>query len=192
MPARHWRSTSTASSLRRPSGRRPCSLVRPWSSGGSPARTPTSGAATPAMGLFLRPLQWMIHEAAACGLVFRSKLSQLDDRFYASLPRDSLGETGLGSYYLTQGFKRFDRTVTLGDDSRQTLDYTVLERWLWDPTYENPSLVGILGSKPERRSRSFRLDDREIESELGWVLAASPTSGFNCPSNPNVVLEERS
>ncbi len=102
-------------------------------------------------GLCLRPLQWMLDEAASRGLALRQRVTRLDDVFYASLPRDPLGEIGLGAYFLTQRFRRVHRPVVLGGPSRQTLDYTVLERWLWDPvSVDLPSPDGP--SKPGQSS----------------------------------------
>ena len=132
-------------------------------------------------GLPMRPLQWMVDEAASHGLVFRSRISRLTDAFYASLPRDPLDEIGLGIYYLTQGFKRMHREVELGTASRQTVDYTVLERWLWDHTYEVPPSLerALLRKGPRQYSRSVRLDDGQIATALGDALVPGPTRGFS-------------
>jgi uncharacterized protein (DUF2235 family) len=123
-------------------------------------------------GLFLRPLQWMVDEAERKGLRFRTSLSRLSNRFYRSLPRNSLGEIALGSYYLTQGLKRFDRTVAFSDPTVQTLDYTVIQRWLWHQQYDPPALRGILGKKPTR-GRVFRISIAEICARVSTARLSS-------------------
>ena len=73
----------------------------------------------------------MRRRGALTAVGVRRTIPTLADAFYDSLPNNPLLEIGHGGYYLTQKLKRFDRTITLAPDSTQTLDYTVLQRWLW-------------------------------------------------------------
>jgi uncharacterized protein (DUF2235 family) len=119
-------------------------------------------------GLCLRPLQWMLTEAEKAGLSVRSSMLDLDDAFYSSSPRDSLGEVWHGLYNFTQWFKTYTRDICLSGTRPQTLDYTVLERWLWDRTY-NPLLLEMHLS-PFAKNRAtkpkYQLSDQDILQRL--------------------------
>jgi hypothetical protein len=117
-------------------------------------------------GLFLRPLQWMADEAAKKQLVFKRRATMLPDSFYRSTVIDSLQETFYGAYYLTQRFRPFYRSPKLQDTTHQTLDFTILQRWLWDRTYDSPVLRSLLGAKVAPRPG----DDRTAVSDIGKFL----------------------
>jgi uncharacterized protein (DUF2235 family) len=130
-------------------------------------------------GLFLRPLQWLQSEAAALGLRFRQQIRALPDAFYSSAPRDSLGEILYGSYYLTQRLKPFYRSLLQNRRGHESLDYTVLERWLWSPAYTPKALEPILLQKPRTRPRSHALSDTAIQNFIGRpVLNVSSSRGY--------------
>ena len=132
-------------------------------------------------GLFLRPLQWIHDHAAAHGLDFSVRIRTLSPIFETSFPRDPLGEIGYGSYYFTQRFKRFDRAITLGGRTRETIDYTVLEKWAWNKSYRPYALSSLLGDTPRRRAPARQLDDVQILSVLPatqpWIQV--PDRGFS-------------
>lgn len=135
-------------------------------------------------GLFRRPLQWLQHEAGSFGLTFRQVVKDLGYVFYASAPRDSLDETGYGAYNLTQWLKPHYRLVSLGDSSDQSIDFTVLERWAWDPWYRPRSLEPYLPRNPRKRPSSTSLADREILDLVNNSnLTATTTRGFVIESN---------
>jgi uncharacterized protein (DUF2235 family) len=132
-------------------------------------------------GLFLRPLQWIQEHAVRCGLEFSVRIRALSPLFDTSFPRDPLGEIGHGSYYLTQRFKRYDRLITLGGHTRETLDYSVVEKWAWNNSYRPHALRHVLGSAPQKRSPARRLDDAQILGLLPpprkWTCV--PDRGFS-------------
>lgn len=128
-------------------------------------------------GLFRRPLQWLQQEAITAGLEFRKYIVDVGAEFYGSSPRDSLGDAKLGLYYLTQKLKPFDRQIKLGGRTNEYIDYTVLERWLWDPTYEPPPLRPIFGPKVFVWLASPRLTDPQLQKLLPG-LHSSGTRGF--------------
>jgi uncharacterized protein (DUF2235 family) len=111
--------------------------------------------------LFLRPLEWMVQEASTLGLTFRVPPIALRKAFHRSRIIDSLAETAHGMYRATQWFKRYTREVALSDPTMQTIDYTVIQRWLWHPDYQPLALKSVLGTKPPR-SRMLRLPIPEI------------------------------
>jgi uncharacterized protein (DUF2235 family) len=128
-------------------------------------------------GLFRRPLQWLQAEASALGLQFREPLNRLGDEFYASMPRDSLGEIGYGMYYTIQNFKPHTRDMNLGGLTRECIDYTALERWLWNPGYEPVALRKLLGAKRKRRLPANQLTDQQL-GDLLTPLHISSTRGY--------------
>jgi hypothetical protein len=135
-------------------------------------------------GLFRRPLQWLQHEASSFGLTFRQVVKDLGYVFYASAPRDSLGEVGYGAYNLTQWLKPHHRPVSLGDASNQAIDFTVLERWAWNPWYSPKSLASYLEGKPQTRPSSTSLTDNEILDLVNNpALAVTATRGFVMQAN---------
>lgn len=130
-------------------------------------------------GLFRRPLQWLQGEAASVGLKFRQVVTVLGDYFYSSAPRDPLDETGYGAYKLTQWMRPHHRQVSLGQASAQSIDYTVLERWAWNPWYAPSALLQLLPPKPHRRPPGFSLSDEQIIDYLNITGAnVSRTRGF--------------
>lgn len=130
-------------------------------------------------GLFLRPLQWMQDEMAKCGLHFRKNIQVLGDVFYSSAPRNSLGEIGYGAYFLTQKFRPYDRKMLQERNGHETLDFTVLERWFWNPWYEPVPLKEFLRGKPSRRPLKARLSDMEIQDYLTKSsYDVSPSRGY--------------
>lgn len=124
-------------------------------------------------GLFRRPLQWLQDESAQHGLDFRQRVRCLGDSFYASAPRDPLDEVGYGAYNLTQWLRPHNRRVTLGDSSNQCIDFTVLERWVWNPWYVPSPLAELLPSKPKRRPQRMTLSDAEIQDFLERPTSSS-------------------
>lgn len=129
--------------------------------------------------LFLRPLQWMIQEAEKKGLTFRSTVPELTYDFYSSVPRDSLLEHRFGFYKILQLGKPFYREVILTDASAQTVDYTVLQRWLWVPGYNPPPLQGILGPRLDRRRGRLPPSSDEICQLLpNMMLSAKHPDAF--------------
>lgn len=123
-------------------------------------------------GLFLRPLQWIQRHAERAGLEFGVNIHQLSPVFDTSFPRDPLDEIGYGAYGITQRFKRFHRAITLGARTRESLDFTVLEKWAWGQVYKPPSICSLLGQTPRKRPRARRLSDEELLDLLpgtGWV-----------------------
>jgi hypothetical protein len=64
-------------------------------------------------------------------------------------------------YRATQWFKRYARELALNDPTMQTIDYTVMQRWLWHPDYHPLPLKSILGTKLPQ-SRMLRLPIPEI------------------------------
>lgn len=139
-------------------------------------------------GLFLRPLQWMQSHAVRLGLEFGTRVWSLSEVFDTSFPRDPLNEIGYGAYYLThlkRGFRRFDREVTLGGPSCETLDHTVLEKWAWSESYRPASLKAVLEHDPRAKPPSRRLEDAQILDLLpagNWELAGE--RGFSLRPNP--------
>lgn len=130
-------------------------------------------------GLFRRPLQWLQSEAALLGLVFRHVVADLGELFYCCAPRDPLDEVGYGAYKLTQWMKPHKRVVTLGDVSKQTIDYTVMERYAWSPVYAPLALRELLPRKPDRRPPCWMLSDQQIMELLNIPCArVSATRGF--------------
>lgn len=128
--------------------------------------------------LFRRPLQWLHSEAERCGLRFRKRVGGLGDYFYGSPIRDSLDESLYGGYYLIQGLKAFHRAIDLRDPHmRQSLDYTVLERWLWRPDYVSAPIETCIGTKPSRRASHWLINDAEILTAVPH-LCAKPERGF--------------
>jgi hypothetical protein len=132
-------------------------------------------------GLFLRPLQWMQREAMQLGVSFRRSVRELSDDFYNSAPRDSVGEIGYGAYFLTQKFQRYHRPLLFENaEACASLDYTVLQRWLWSPAYRPKMLDAILGSKPSRRPVSCAPSPEEILSLLSVPLKyIQTTQGYS-------------
>lgn len=122
--------------------------------------------------LFLRPLQWLQHESIQYGLKFRQIIGALGDTFYASGPRDSLGDIFYGAYKLTQWLRPHVRPVAFGTGANQCVDYTVLERWIWHPLYAPKPLLPFLPSKPRRRPPSARLSDAQIQELMNLPAAA--------------------
>jgi hypothetical protein len=130
-------------------------------------------------GLFHRPLQWLQQEAKSCGLTFRQVIPSIGNAFYESRLRNPLTEIGYGAYKLTQWFKPHHRQVTLGDNSKQMLDYTVLERWIWHPQYSPKSLEQYLPTKPRQKPSSMRMPDEYIQELLNDPSAkVSPSRGY--------------
>jgi hypothetical protein len=130
-------------------------------------------------GLFLRPLQWLQDEARIHGLAFRKRILVLSDAFYTSAPRNPLSEIGYGAYYLTQKFRPFDRELGAQADGNETLDYTVMERWLWSPSYTPGPLQAVLGHKPRTRPVRYRMSDFEIRDLLSISPKVSGTRGYH-------------
>jgi hypothetical protein len=129
-------------------------------------------------GLFQRPLQWLQHEAKACGLVFRELILHVNEAFYISAPRNPLDEIAYGAYRLTQWIKPHVRELTFHGPSNQVVDYTVLERWIWNPLYRPKSLEPYLHRWPWR-PKSMRMSDQSIQELLPDLDASvSPTRGY--------------
>jgi hypothetical protein len=129
--------------------------------------------------LFLRPLQWLQQESRPHGLKFRQIIGALNETFYSSGPRDSLGDIFYGAYKLTQWMKPHVRPATFLTAENQSVDYTVLERWIWHPLYEPRPLLPYLRSKPHRRPHSPRLSDSQILDMVSLPAAAvSASRGF--------------
>lgn len=131
-------------------------------------------------GLFQRPLQWLQHEARSLGLTFRQVIPSLGQSFYSSHPRNPLDEVAYGGYQMTQWFRPHYRTVSLNDASRQVLDYTVLERWIWNPQYRPPPLHQHLQvTRSPRKPIELRMSDQDIQDRLAHLdLSVSPTRGY--------------
>jgi hypothetical protein len=68
-------------------------------------------------------------------------------------------------YRATQWFKRYPRVLTLADATVQTIDYTVMQRWLWQDDYHPLPLRSMLGTKLPR-SRMLRLPISEISAAV--------------------------
>jgi len=105
--------------------------------------------------LFLRPLQWIHCHAKRAGLDFVTTVDVLREEFFWTSPRDPLAELGLGAYYLLQRppFTRHIRTVSLEEGTtNETLDYTVLEKWLWglkgQPQCYRPPALSLSSRSP--------------------------------------------
>jgi hypothetical protein len=131
-------------------------------------------------GLFARPLQWLQTEGILQGLQFRSVVRPPADGFYTSAPRESLDEIFYGGYYLTQKFKPFARPLLATQSGNETIDYTVLERWLWSPNYRPPELERLLIGKPGIRPQRPQMLDTEIGSFLlRSPVAVSATRGYS-------------
>lgn len=128
--------------------------------------------------LFQRPLRWLHDEAVGLGLQSRpSRVRKLGDEFYASAPRNPLDEIGYGAYHLLQKCKRHVRAMSFGGPTQECIDYTVLERWLWTPSYEPPQLDTWLGRKRRWRLPGPRLTDLQLRSLLSPRLV-SPSRGY--------------
>ena len=110
-------------------------------------------------GLFLRPLEWMQEEASKFGLIFTAKINSRCNSFYTSRIRDSLSETLGGLYFLSQFMKVFHRKVMQSERTNESIDYTVLERWIWLPSYRPMSLNHLFQGKPTQKPKSFHLED---------------------------------
>jgi uncharacterized protein (DUF2235 family) len=128
-------------------------------------------------GLFLRPLVWMVEEASAFGLKFRLPPISLRKAFYRSRIIDSLAEAAHGLYRATQLFKPYARQLMLDDPTMQTVDYTVMQRWLWRPDYHPLPLKSLLGIKLPR-SRMLRLPIAEICALVPKNFHLYKTDGF--------------
>jgi uncharacterized protein (DUF2235 family) len=128
-------------------------------------------------GLFLRPLEWMVGEASAFGLTFRLPPIALRKAFHRSRVIDSLAETAHGMYRATQWFKRYTRELAVNDPTMQTIDYTVMQRWLWQPDYQPLPLKTVLGTKLPR-SRMFRLPIAEICALIPANIHLHNADGF--------------
>lgn len=128
--------------------------------------------------LFLRPLQWMQCESSALGLMFRSLVRPLGDAFYSCTPRNPLDETLYGVYYFTQKMRDYVRPLFSEAGARESLDYTVLERWIWSPTYSPPQLQHLLGRKPLHRPKTSALEDTEIRDIIEISHKLSQTRGY--------------
>ncbi|HVE52812.1 MAG TPA: DUF2235 domain-containing protein [Ramlibacter sp.] len=130
--------------------------------------------------LFRRPLQWLQVEASVHGLDFRQVIHSLGDLFYRSPSRDSLGEVMYGLYHLSQLHPHV-RPIGTGKATRETIDFSALERWIWNPWYRPPALESILRSKPNRRPASPQMNDRVIQGLVGVPSSVNGTRGFTFP-----------
>lgn len=115
--------------------------------------------------LFVRPLQWMAEEAVSQGLSLQGAIPALPPEFYLRGPRNSLDEVFYGAYYLSQLFRPWHRAISMGTATAETVDFTVLQRWLWDRRYRPPSLISHLPHVTARPSKA----DLEI-AEIGHLL----------------------
>ena len=126
--------------------------------------------------LFVRPLQWMRAAAEEYGLQFCAGTNSLDPLFYCSCPRDSLDETFWGAYYLSQWFHRYDRRLDLHGEGNETIDYTALQRWLWDASYKCPTLEDALGGRSHSWAPSAFTPSDDI-------LALLPDCSLECTAD---------
>lgn len=139
-------------------------------------------------GLFLRPLQWIQGHALRLGLEFGVRIAALGDLFDTSFPRKSLNEMAGGLYRAALQWKSFNRPVSLGSLTNETIDYTVIEKWIWSTAYRPPSLENLLGNIPDDRAPARHLSDQHILDLLrftrkNWAQARMP-NGINHEGDP--------